>query len=252
MSKTSQNKKVIGKVFVLMLTLVMLLGMFGGEASACVRLPDGTTVLPTSVEVFPHGINRAKIIVRGFLTNGLLPNKSCGLGIGLDKQLVSVGRSIDAIDNIITVDTAEAVYAGTLNPVGGMTFVKNVTTKDYLSGQEPANVWEGFTAIVQTGFVSGDPVDLIFDSTVEPGTTVNQMLAQLDQAGLAGGEVDATGLPTPGGSFTIAEATSSKPVAISLAQSQAHNNTALATVLGLVALTGISGATIALRRKEQA
>ena len=212
MLETSLNKKVFSKVFVLMLALSMLLSVFAGQASACVSLPGGTVVLPSAVQAYIHGKTHVKVIVRGYHTIGFAKAKSCGLGLGLDRKTTSVIRAIEAVDNIATIDTVTAVISGTQTAVGGMSFVKNTVTTNELAASNAANDWFGFTAVVNADLVEGQAIDIIYEGTVTEGTTEAQVLAQLDAAGIAGGEVTAEGKPVAGG-FSVATTESAVAIA---------------------------------------
>ena len=219
----------------------MLLSMFGGQASACVALPGGTTVLPSSVEVVFDDSGRVRIIVRGYQTTSQLQNQFCAVGMG-----------VDAAGNLIMIDSATVVYADGTGVVGGMSFVNAEGTADYLLTQDGTNAWAAFNADVMQNFAAGDLVDLVFEGTVPLGTTIDQILAQLSASNIAVGEVTVTGTPIAGGSFTIAEVSSVQPVSISLAQSQATTSKVVSTFAALLVLMAMSVSIIALRRKEQA
>ena len=258
MTKKGQNKKVVGKIFMLVLTISMLLSSFAGSASACVMQPEGTNVPPLVILVNFTGTLRARIIVRNLQTFGAQRGRHCGCGLGWRRAFNSASRSVNAINGLEPIDTARAVFTGTNDPVGGMSFVKNTNTTTYLAGASQGNDWQGFSAVVDDTFVSGSPVDLIFEATVTEGTTIEEIAAELQASAVAGGEVDANGVPIADGEHPMAintvegSITPFEPTSVSFAQSQVTTKTAIATIVGLVALAGMSVSTFALRRKEQA
>ena len=156
---------------------------FTSPASACVEPADTLAAPDVSIRI---GIsNTAKIVFHDYETFGSVSGEFCACALN------------DFGPPIVSVNGAVLIDVGSGQVVPGFAFEPNNTTSAGFAAVVAEN-WAGFASETTETIPAGDPVDLWFDVSFEPGTTFSDLAAALAGAGfvVATDAADSSGAPT--------------------------------------------------------